>query len=255
MGDRVKAASALRRALRQRCCLRAPVRARLSTTSRSRAWAASRITSSEFTALAKDLDKIFKASGSDVHVYTLTGNDATRAHLTETLKQVAQRSQAGRRFRPHPDRPRLLRRRRVQVQSARSRHFRRGPRRPLRSRTRQAPVDRQHDQRQRRLDGRAREARARRDHRHQNRHREKRHRVRPLLGGGAARSGQPMWTRTMRSARSKPFEYADRKTAAFYESQKRLATEHAVFEDTGKNDPVRAHRPIAERACCFRASR
>ena len=30
------------------------------------------------------------------------------------------------------------------------------------------------------------------------------------------------------------FTYAQRKTAAFYESQKRLATEHAVFEDTGK---------------------
>jgi len=36
------------------------------------------------------------------------------------------------------------------------------------------------------------------------------------------------------------FEYADRKTASFYESQKRLATEHAVFEDTGKGEAVRA---------------
>ncbi len=36
------------------------------------------------------------------------------------------------------------------------------------------------------------------------------------------------------------FRYADRKTAAFYESQKRLATEHAVFEDTGHGEPVRA---------------
>jgi hypothetical protein len=35
------------------------------------------------------------------------------------------------------------------------------------------------------------------------------------------------------------FQYAARKTAAFYESQKRLATEHAVFEDTGKNRAVR----------------
>ena len=33
--------------------------------------------------------------------------------------------------------------------------------------------------------------------------------------------------------------YADRKTAAFYESQKRLATEHAVFEDTGKGEGVK----------------
>ncbi len=36
------------------------------------------------------------------------------------------------------------------------------------------------------------------------------------------------------------FAYADRKTAEFYTSQKRLATEHAMFEDTGKGDPVRA---------------
>jgi hypothetical protein len=36
------------------------------------------------------------------------------------------------------------------------------------------------------------------------------------------------------------FEFADRKTGEFYESQKRLATEHAVFEDTGKGEAVRA---------------
>lgn len=34
--------------------------------------------------------------------------------------------------------------------------------------------------------------------------------------------------------------YADKKTAAFYESQKRLATEHAVFEDTGRGEPVKS---------------
>ena len=37
------------------------------------------------------------------------------------------------------------------------------------------------------------------------------------------------------------FQYAERKTAAFYESQKRLATEHAVFEDTGHGEPVRVN--------------
>jgi hypothetical protein len=36
------------------------------------------------------------------------------------------------------------------------------------------------------------------------------------------------------------YAYADRKTAEFYTSQKRLATEHAMFEDTGKGDAVRA---------------
>ena len=35
------------------------------------------------------------------------------------------------------------------------------------------------------------------------------------------------------------FTYATRKTAAFYDSQKRLATEHAVFNDVGTGEPVR----------------
>ena len=35
------------------------------------------------------------------------------------------------------------------------------------------------------------------------------------------------------------FEYATRKTAAFYETEKRLATEHAVFEEGGRAAPVR----------------
>ena len=40
------------------------------------------------------------------------------------------------------------------------------------------------------------------------------------------------------------FRYAEQKTAKFYETQKRLATEHAVLEDTGKGEGVRA--PSAE---------
>jgi len=35
------------------------------------------------------------------------------------------------------------------------------------------------------------------------------------------------------------FQYAAAKTAAFYSTQKRLATEHAVFEDAGREMPVR----------------
>jgi hypothetical protein len=35
------------------------------------------------------------------------------------------------------------------------------------------------------------------------------------------------------------FIYATKKTAAFYDSQKRLATEHAIFNDVGKGEPVR----------------
>ena len=36
------------------------------------------------------------------------------------------------------------------------------------------------------------------------------------------------------------FRYADQKTAKFYETQKRIATEHAMLEDTGKGEGVRA---------------
>ena len=35
------------------------------------------------------------------------------------------------------------------------------------------------------------------------------------------------------------YAYAAKKTAAFYDEQKRLATEHAVFDDTGRGEPVR----------------
>ena len=35
------------------------------------------------------------------------------------------------------------------------------------------------------------------------------------------------------------YTYAAKKTAAFYDSQKRLATEHAVFDDIGRGEPVR----------------
>lgn len=39
------------------------------------------------------------------------------------------------------------------------------------------------------------------------------------------------------------YRYADQKTVKFYESQKRLATEHALLEDTGKGVGVRAPAP------------
>lgn len=39
------------------------------------------------------------------------------------------------------------------------------------------------------------------------------------------------------------FRYADAKVAKYYESQKRLATEHALLEDTGSGDGVRSPSP------------
>jgi hypothetical protein len=42
-----------------------------------------------FTSGATDLDKLLKAAGADVHVYTLTGQAATRVRLTQVLGQIA----------------------------------------------------------------------------------------------------------------------------------------------------------------------
>ena len=48
-----------------------------------------------FTANAKDLDKLFKDSGNSAHVYTLTGTQATKTQLTETLASSSPRGEAG----------------------------------------------------------------------------------------------------------------------------------------------------------------
>jgi hypothetical protein len=42
-----------------------------------------------FQGNAKDLDRVFKGAGDQVHATTITGSDATRAHVTQVLDQVA----------------------------------------------------------------------------------------------------------------------------------------------------------------------
>ena len=49
------------------------------------------------------------------------------------------------------------------------------------------------------------------------------------------------------------FNYANEKTAQFYDSQKRLATEHPMLEDTGQGDGAR--KPSAENGQGLLASR
>ena len=48
------------------------------------------------------------------------------------------------------------------------------------------------------------------------------------------------------------FTYAAKKTAAFYDSQKRLATEHAVFDDMATAN--RCAKPATDKGSCCRAS-
>src|ERR1700730_8780204 len=47
-----------------------------------------------FAAAAKDLDRIFKGAGSNAHVYTLTGAQATAAQLMQTMEEVARHAKA-----------------------------------------------------------------------------------------------------------------------------------------------------------------
>src|SRR5258708_29077003 len=47
-----------------------------------------------FDGQAAELDKIFKASGAGVHVYTLSGANASRASLLTTLQEVAAAAKA-----------------------------------------------------------------------------------------------------------------------------------------------------------------
>ena len=69
-------------------------------------WAASRITSSASRRWPRTSTSYSKSSGSDAHVYTLVGDQATRAHLTDTIGHGRQASQAGGRVCTDPDRAR-----------------------------------------------------------------------------------------------------------------------------------------------------
>ena len=192
-----------------------------------------------FTELAHDLDTLFKASGTSAHVYTLTGADATRARLSDTLGQIAHSAKPDDDFvltlighgtfdgveykfnLPGPDvsgaelaawcdlipaKRQLI----VNTTSASGGSI--------------AAFDRP---------GRA---------------------VIAATKSGTEKNATVFaryWVEALRDPTSdvnkndaisaiEAFDYASAKTAAFYESEKRLATEHAVFEDTGKHESVRA---------------
>ena len=191
-----------------------------------------------FTANAKDLDKLFKASGNGAHVYTLTGSQATRAQLTETLTAIAHDAK------PEDDLVLIL----IGHGSFDGADYKFNLVGPditaaeLAGLSDRIPAKRQ-------LIVNATSA----------------------SGGSVAALEKPgrgviaatkngteknatvfarYWVEALQDPSAdvdksdsisamEAFAYAQRKTAAFYESQKRLATEHAVFEDTGKSEPVR----------------
>src|SRR5580700_9304193 len=192
-----------------------------------------------FTALAKDLDKLFKAAANDAHVYTFTGSDATKAHLTETLGQIARDSKPEDEFTlilighgsfdgeeykfnlPGPDISgedlailcdRIPAKRQLIVNTTSASGGSVGalqrPGRVVIAATKTGT--------------------------------EKNATVFARYWVDALRDGSADTDKNESISALEAFIYADRKTTAFYESQKRLATEHAVFEDTGKKEAVRA---------------
>ncbi|MBV8842520.1 MAG: hypothetical protein JO307_06890 [Bryobacterales bacterium] len=191
-----------------------------------------------FDSEAADLDKIFKASGAGVHVYTLSGADANRAKLLATLQQVGAAAKAQDDFvlilighgsydgveykfdLTGPD---------ISGEQLAEACNRIAARRQLIVNTTSASggsvaaLERP---------GRALIA-ATKTGTEKNATVFARYWVEALQDPAADTDKNDSITA------SEAFQYADRKTADFYTSQQRLATEHPVFEDIGKGDPVR----------------
>src|SRR5271169_1273501 len=192
-----------------------------------------------FSALANDLDKLFKAAASDAHVYTLAGSDATKARLTDTLGQIAREAKPEDEFTlilighgsydgevykfnlPGPDISgedlailcdRIPAKRQLIVNTTSASGGSIGALQKA---------------------GRIVIAATKTGT-------EKNATVFARYWVDALRDGSADTDKNEAISALEAFVYADRKTAAFYESQKRLATEHAVFEDTGKKEGVRA---------------
>ena len=191
-----------------------------------------------FTASAKDLDRVFKASANSAHVYTLTGPQATAAQMRETLGAIARDSKAdddfvlvlighgsfdGTEYKfnlvgPDLTAPeiaelcnRIPARRQLVVNTTSS------------SGGSVSALERP---------GRAVIA-ATKSGTEKNATTFARYWV-EALQDPAADTDKSDSVSAMEA-----FTYAAKKTAAFYDSQKRLATEHAVFDDVGRGDPVR----------------
>jgi len=191
-----------------------------------------------FDGEAADLDKIFKSSGTGVHVYTLSGKDATRARLQATLQQVAAAAKAQDDFvlilighgawdgveykfdLVGPD---------IGGEQLADACNKIASKRQLIVNTTSASGGS--------VAALQRPGRA----------------VIAATKSGTEKNAT-VFARYFVEALQDPaadldkndavsaleaFQYADRKTAAFYADQKRLATEHPQFEDLGKGDPVR----------------
>jgi hypothetical protein len=191
-----------------------------------------------FTAAAKDLDKTFKSGGNTAHVYTLTGAQATEAQLKETLGAVARDAKADDDFV-------LILIGHGSFDGVEYKFNLVGP--DVTAGEIAAMCDRIPARRQLVVDTTSASGGA----------------MQALIRAGravitATKSGTEKnatvfaryWVEALQDPAAdtdksdsisaiEAFNYATTKTAAFYDSQKRLATEHAVFDDVGRGEPVR----------------
>jgi hypothetical protein len=185
-----------------------------------------------FTQQAADLDRIFKAAGGTAHVVTLSGKEATRAHVTTALQTIAGEAK------PEDDFVLTL----IGHGSFDGVEYKFNLPGPDISATSLAQLC-NHIASKRQLIVNttsssggsvatlARKGRA----------------VIAVTKSGTEKNATVFaryWVEALQDARAdvdknetvsalEAFQYATTKTAAFYDSQKRLATEHAVFADTG----------------------
>jgi hypothetical protein len=192
-----------------------------------------------FTAAAKDLDRVFKGAGASAHVVTLSGKDATRAKLTEALVSVARDAKVD------DDFVLVL----IGHGSFDGTEYKLNLVGPDVSAGELAGMcDRIASRRQLIVDTTSASGGAVVALKRQGRG------VVAATKTGTEKNATVFaryWVEGMQDPAAdvdksdsvsamEAFQYADRKTAAFYESQKRLATEHAVFEDTGRGEAVRS---------------
>jgi hypothetical protein len=195
-----------------------------------------------FAALAADLDRLLKAAGGSAHVLTLAGPQATRTRLTRALERIAAQAQRedsfvlvlighgsfdGEQYKlnlPGPD---------ISAAELANLCNRVRARRQLIVNTTSASGgslgELQHS-------GRAVIAATKSGT-------EKNATVFARFFVEALEDASADVDKSDSVSALEAFNYATRKTAAFYDSQKRLATEHAVFEDTGHGEPVRSAAP------------
>jgi hypothetical protein len=191
-----------------------------------------------FTAAAKDLDRVFKAAGPSAHVYTLTGADATAAKLTETMGEVARSAKADDEFA-------LILIGHGSFDGNEYKFNLVGP--DVTAAEIAAMCDRIPARRQLVVDTTSASGGAMSALERPGRA------VIAATKSGTEKNATVFvryWVEALQDPATdtdksdsisamEAFSYATKKTAAFYDSQKRLATEHAVFNDAGHGDPVR----------------